>query len=253
MVEGPEDFAVGAHHVVALIDLDELDKFLPFPGIKQIGSRKPRIKRIDVIGRGIALVEVIEVLLAAQENAAQYERLDVLRIFDGIGQGESAAPATAKNVHRPLDAEMLAKQIDVVDQIIGGIAFQCLLGQPGIVVAGAWRALAAAALVEQDDPIAARIEKSRLFRTCSATRPAMQKHDRSPLGRAILMPIDRMVRAGNLEPAAIGHLVWFRIFPDILVFGTRIVGHWESFAFVESVRGTFIAAETGVLQLKETS
>src|SRR5437660_10017954 len=116
-------------------------------------------------------------------------------MFDCIGQRESAAPATSKYVHRSLDAEMFAEQIDVIDQVIGGIANQRLFRQLGIIAAGLGRTSSATSLVKQNNAVAARIKESCLLYARSAAWPAVQKHHRGALRGSVFMPIDRVVRA----------------------------------------------------------
>src|SRR3546814_959476 len=77
---------------------------------------------------------------------------------DSIGHGERAAPAAAEDVHRTRDLQLIAQFFDVADQVGGRV--------PGERHRGARRgdiglALAAAALVEQDDAVSRRIEEAR--------------------------------------------------------------------------------------------
>jgi len=55
---------------------------------------------------------------------------------DGVGQGEGAAPAAAKNVHLAVDIQLVAQRRHVVDQVLGAgvasssLALGVLLPQP---------------------------------------------------------------------------------------------------------------------------
>jgi hypothetical protein len=74
---------------------------------------------------------------------------------DGVGQGEGAAPAAAKNVHLAVDVQLVAQRRHVVDQVLGRIVDQrrCC-----VIIARTGRALAATALVEKHDAVSLRIE-----------------------------------------------------------------------------------------------
>ena len=74
---------------------------------------------------------------------------------DGVGQGEGAAPAAAKNVHLAVNVQLVAQRRYVVDQVLGRIVGQrrCC-----VIIARTGRALAATALVEKHDAVSLRIE-----------------------------------------------------------------------------------------------
>src|SRR5437016_14682404 len=68
IVESPENLSIGGHHIVALGDLNEFNELLPCIGIIEISAGATAIKWIFMVGCSIALIEVIEILLAAQKN-----------------------------------------------------------------------------------------------------------------------------------------------------------------------------------------
>ena len=77
---------------------------------------------------------------------------DALRMGFGVGQAEGRAPRCAEE--KPaLDAQVLPQALDVGDQVVGRVRGQIDLG-----VAGVGRAPAAAALVEEDDPVGGGVE-----------------------------------------------------------------------------------------------
>src|SRR5687767_6124100 len=81
-----------------------------------------------------------------------------------VGEGERTAPGAAE--HQPaLDAELLAQLLDVVDQVPGGVVFE----------AGVGRALAAAALVQQNDAVMRWIEVAAMPGCGAATGSAMHE------------------------------------------------------------------------------
>src|SRR6516164_269240 len=109
---------------------------------------------------------------------------------NGVGQGEGAAPAAAKNVHLAVDVQLVAQRRHVVDQVLGGIIGQrrCC-----VIIARTGCALAATALVEKHDAIPLRIEKPGGRTVAASARPAMHDDDRLAGERAVLLPIDPML------------------------------------------------------------
>ena len=72
---------------------------------------------------------------------------------DGVSQRERASPAAAKDVHLAVDVQLMAQGRNIVDQVSGRVVCQ---RRRCVIFARAGRALAAAALVEQDDAIPLR-------------------------------------------------------------------------------------------------
>ena len=86
---------------------------------------------------------------------------------------------------RPRDVQRIAQPVDVVDQVRRIIVSQRRGGASGGDIG---LALAAAALVEQDDAIARRIEKARHLGRAGAARPAVKNHHRLAARGAIFLP-----------------------------------------------------------------
>src|ERR1035438_1201191 len=82
----------------------------------------------------------------------------------GIGEGEGGTPRPAE--HLPaLDTEVLAEHFDVADEVPSRVGFERRV----------WRTLAAAALIEVNDPVLFGVEEAPLFRIRAATGPAVEK------------------------------------------------------------------------------
>ena len=135
------------------------------------------------------LVEPVELPAAQQEDAAQHELGHALRVRLGVGERERRAPRAAE--HLPaLDAEVLAQRLDVGDEVPGRV----------VVEARVRRALAAAALVEQHDAVARRIEEAAHLRVGPAARPAVQEHRRLAVRVAALLEVE-LVDVGDAQKA----------------------------------------------------
>ncbi len=97
----------------------------------------------------------------------------------GVGDAEGAAPRAAE--HLPaVDAEVLAQALDVGDEVPGGV----------VVERGERLALAAAALVEQDDAVARRVEEAPVLGVGAAAGPAVQEHHRLAGAVARLLEVE---------------------------------------------------------------
>src|SRR4051794_34379194 len=106
---------------------------------------------------------------------------------DGVSQGECAAPATAENVHLAVDMQLLPQAQYVADQMLGRIVGK---GCRCVIVPCAGRTLAAAALIEKNDPVSVGIEKASKRLVRARSRPAVHKHDRFAVCRAVFFPIN---------------------------------------------------------------
>ena len=156
----------------------------------QIGARHRHGERVCREFGGIALEEIVDIRPAAQKDAAQDQGLHRCGMRDGVGQGEGAAPAAAKNVHLAVDVQLVAQRRHVVDQVLGRIVGQRLCC---VIIARTGRALAATALVEKHDAVSLRIEKPGGRAVAACTRPAMHDDDRLAGRRAVFLPIDPML------------------------------------------------------------
>src|SRR5690606_27140405 len=120
--------------------------------------------------------EPVQFALATEEDAAQDQAGDDVRVGNGVGQPQRAAPGAAE--HQPaLYIEMPPQLFDVGDQMVGGVVARF----------AEWRAAPAAALIQQDNAIVRGIEEAALVRIAAATRPAVQENHRSSSGIPTLL------------------------------------------------------------------
>jgi hypothetical protein len=156
----------------------------------QIGARHRHGEGVCREFSGIALKEIIDIRSAAQKDAAQDQSLHGCGVCDGIGQREGAAPAATEDVHLAVDVQLMAQRRNIVDQVSGRIVGErrCC-----VIFARAGCALAAAALVEQDDAVPLRIKKPGGRAVATRTRSAMHDHHGLAGERPVFLPIDSMV------------------------------------------------------------
>src|SRR4051794_32083138 len=126
---------------------------------------------------------------------------------DGVSQGECAAPAAAENVHLAVDMQLLPQAQYVADQMLGRIVGK---GCRCVIVAGTRRTLAAAALVEKNDPVSIRVEKASERLVRARSRPAVHEHDRLSVCRAVFFPINLIlwILLHNQMASFIAERVW---------------------------------------------
>ena len=105
----------------------------------------------------------------------------------GVSKGERTSPAATENMHFAGDVQLPAQFQYVIDKMLGRIVGK---GCRRVVVACAGRALAAAALIEKNDPISVGIEKASKRFVAARSRPAMQEHDRLTVPRAVFLPVN---------------------------------------------------------------
>ena len=155
----------------------------------------------DRAGAQRVLVEPFELGAAQQEDAAQHQFGDALGVALRVGQRQRRAPGAAE--HQPaLDPQMRAQRLDVGDQVPGGVLAQL----------GVRAARAAAALIEQHDAVAPRIEEAPHAGIGAAARAAVQEHHRlavadcrSARSRARAAPRPAGSRAGTAGSAGRRH------------------------------------------------
>ena len=116
-----------------------------------------------------------------------------LRMLLRIGERERRAPRAAE--HLPaFDPEMLAQRFDVGDQVPRGVVHEARGGP----------ALAAAALIEQHDAVALRVEEPAHLRIGAAARTAVQEHDGLALRIAALLVVDLVHGRDRRKPVLYG-------------------------------------------------
>ena len=93
-----------------------------------------------------------------------------------------------------VDAEGLADLLDIADQMRGRVGLEAALR----------RASAGAALVEEDDAKACRVEQAAVGRLAAAAGPAVQEKRRPARGVADLLDIEAMALADGKLPAVEG-------------------------------------------------
>ena len=178
-VRAGQPLLVGGHVVASLLGRDRGLEHLPHLGEELVRA---------------ALVEPEELAAAQEEDAAQHHLGDPLRVLLGVGQRERRSPAAAEHLP-PVDAQVRSYALDVGDQVPRRVLSDLRVGP----------ALAAAALVEQDDAVALGIEEAPVARVGAVARPAVQKDHRLAARVAAHLPVDA-VEVGHLEEAGVVRL-----------------------------------------------
>ena len=102
-------------------------------------------------------------------------------VLDSIGERQGRTPRAAED-HPFVDAEVLAERFDVFDKMLGGVVLK-----PGIGLRAS-----GAPLVENDDTVEFRVEKTPMRRIGSGAGSAVQENHRHPGGISRLFPIHFM-------------------------------------------------------------
>ena len=119
---------------------------------------------------------------------------------DRVREREGAPPAAAEDLPG-LDAEHAPHLLEVLDEVTRGVLLELREG----------RRLAAAALVDEDDAVARRVEVARVHRCRASTGPAVHEERGLAQWVAVLVPGDRMqVRHGE---GALSYECWLRVQP----------------------------------------
>jgi hypothetical protein len=130
--------------------------------------------------------------MAPGGDAEEDHLADALGMRLGVGERKRAAPRSTED-EPALDLEVLAQPLDVRDQVRGGVVRQVDAGR-----AGMWRASPAVALVQERDPVDARVEQLAVPRRAARPRPAVQDDRRLALGVATELPVDA-IAATDIE------------------------------------------------------
>src|SRR4030095_16367656 len=120
----------------------------------------------------------------------------------GIGQRQGRAPG-ATEYEPAIDAKVRAQLLHVVDQVRCGVVLDLAQGMGP----------AAAALVEDHDPVEGGVEEPAVSGIGAGARPAMQEYDRDALWVAALLVIHPMRRGKGEEARVKG-----------LDFGEQVLG-----------------------------
>ena len=162
-----QTLGVGLHQRVAFRGWNRGEVVLPCIGIEPAAAA--------------LLIEPDQLGTPQQEDAAQHKLGHARGMTLCVREGQCAAPRAAE--HLPaLDLQVLAHALQVGNQVPGRVLLNASVG----------RALPAAALVDQDDPVPARIKEAPVLRAGAAARTTMQKHHGFACGVARLLPIDVM-------------------------------------------------------------
>src|SRR5205814_8315957 len=104
--------------IAAIFRRNDVDEVPPSRRKVQIGAGRRHGERVCREFGGIALEKIVDIRPAAQKDAAQDQGLHRCGMRDGVGQGEGAAPAAAKNVHLAVDVQLVAERRHVVAQML---------------------------------------------------------------------------------------------------------------------------------------
>ena len=115
----------------------------------------------------------------------------------GVSERQGHTPRDAGD-DPPLDAQMVAQQLDVPHQMVGGVG-----GQVGGGAVREWPRPATAALVEQHRPVLARIEETSIARRATGSRTAVQPHDRCPRWIANGLPVELVSITNGKQPRVV--------------------------------------------------
>ena len=138
-----------------------------------------------------AIQEPVDLLRAAQENAAQHAADDAVGMGLGIGERQRRAPGPAEQ-QKALDRQMAAQDLDIRDEV-----------RRGVVLQAAQRTRPSRApLVENDDAPVVRIEETTMHRAGAGAGAAVQEQHRPSIGVAGLLPIHDMT-AGERQIAGL--------------------------------------------------
>ena len=117
------------------------------------------------------VVQPVDLRPACRADRHQHHFRHPIRMLLRVRERERRAPAVAEH-EPPLDTEVLAELLDVTDEVRRRV--RCEIGGRLARVRGA---ATRSALVEQDDPVPARVEEPPVGRCATAARSAVQ-HDR---------------------------------------------------------------------------
>lgn len=168
----------GRQQVAALFRRDRRD--IVFPIVREQAA-------------GAFLVEPVDVLRTAEEDAAQDQRMDPLGMGLRVGQRQGRAPGTAEQ-HPLLDTQVLAQALHVRHQLPGAVLLQ----------AGVGRGTAATALVEGDDTVEVGIEEATRQGIATGAGAAVDEDDRQSVRRTAFVGIQHMRFVDGQLVASVG-------------------------------------------------
>jgi monoamine oxidase len=197
--------------------------FPPAPGQRRLGpdggigvSHQPGISGVQIGGAGgtghdraetlailrekpaSALVKPVGLAAPARGNGRQHDLRHPFRKAFCVGKCEGRPPGPAGD-QPPVDAQMLPQGLDIRDEMIGRVDRHV----------GRWitcmrRAAAAAALIEQHDLVARRVEPAPHVRRQPLTRAAVQQNSGLAVGVAGQFPVDLVAVAHREQAGGVG-------------------------------------------------
>ena len=148
---------------------------------------------LPVVGEqaaGAFLVEPLDFLRPAQEDAAQDQAVHAFWVSLSVGQGQGRAPRATKQ-HPLVYAKVFANALQVFDQVPGGVVLQARMG----------RGAATAALVEGDDAVQVGVKVAAALGVAASARASVDKHHGQTFRRAAFVDIKHMRRFhGQIVP-----------------------------------------------------
>jgi len=135
----------------------------------------------------------VDLTFAAEKNTPQHQPTAVHGMRLGVGERQGRAPRTAED-QPGVDAEFASQRFHVGDQMRRGVVGQLAMR----------RGAAAAALVEQNDAVACRIEEPPLHRRGAGAGPAVHEQHRDAIRVAGRFPVDAMATCRFQHAAGIG-------------------------------------------------
>ena len=145
------------------------------------------------------VVQPVDLRPACRADCHQHHLRHPIRMLLRVRERERRAPAVAEH-EPPLDTEVLAELLDVTDEVRRRV--RCEIGGRLARVRGA---ATRSALVEQDDPVPARVEEPPVGRCTTAARSAVQDDRRLARCRTAGLPVDD-VAVAHIEHPALGGL-----------------------------------------------
>jgi hypothetical protein len=145
-----------------------------------------------------AAVEPVDLGAPRHRHGDEHDLRHALRMALGVRERERRAPRAAVE-QPPLDAEVLAQALHVGDEVVGRVDRHV-----GRRVARVRRAATAAALVEEDRPVAGGVERATLVLRAAGSRPAVHDERRLAVRVAARLPVHEVAVAHVEHPVVVG-------------------------------------------------
>ncbi len=139
------------------------------------------VPRIGEEHAGATSEQPVDLASGQQADAADDQAAQRPGVGLGVSERERTAPGTTK-YHPAIDVKVRTQFFDVGDQVPGGVFFDASVRPTAT----------GAALIEQDDPVVARVEKSSLIGFGAAAGAAVDKQDGLAVRIAALLEVHLM-------------------------------------------------------------